>query len=459
MSKMRFDETEIKESLLPIKELDKNMYEYLLEKIEFNRLQRFKKASRQMIRRYLARGMREYQKRISINDIISIINRPSSKKKILYVSALPTFNLVRQSIYLRKTGEFETILLMESPWLGEFTEKYFDTVYVYSSCYSLANILKEVNPYIIHVLGCSFYSEFHGVLSRILNDCAVIFEFYDVASLCVNKEDPDAAKVWGKMNVELMVFSERFVCERCDGIILGYSPEALGILKNRHNTKVPMLEFHAYACDRFSSHENGKYLNMDGKIHLVMGGSVSPTDAPNKFFGDSKYLGLIEKITAQGICFDIYYSPHFSPTKAKKKYWDYLLMAQKNPLFKFEKGVPPDEVTKIFSMYDFGTMVSFFHQGTFLDVHNHNRLPGRLFTYLEAGLPMIVSEEMQYLSRIIKEYEIGIVVSQKDLDNLPVIINSYDREKLKTNVKRAREELSMKRHIKRLVAFYEEVHG
>ena len=134
-------------------------------------------------------------------------------------------------------------------------------------------------------------------------------------------------------------------------------------------------------------------------------------------------------------------------------------MAQKNPLFKFEKGVPPDEVTKIFSMYDFGTMVSFFHQGTFLDVHNHNRLPGRLFTYLEAGLPMIVSEEMQYLSRIIKEYEIGIVVSQKDLDNLPVIINSYDREKLKTNVKRAREELSMKRHIKRLVAFYEEVHG
>jgi len=43
------------------------------------------------------------------------------------------------------------------------------------------------------------------------------------------------------------------------------------------------------------------------------------------------------------------------------------------------------------------------------------------------------------------------------LDNLAEIINSYDREKLKANVKRAREDLSMKRHIVRLINFYEQV--
>ena len=156
--------------------------------------------------------------------------------------------------------------------------------------------------------------------------------------------------------------------------------------------------------------------------------------------------------------FDIYYSPHFSPTKAKWLYSDYLLMARDNPFFKFQKGLLPDKVASVLSRYDFGTMVSLFNRGTFLDVHNRMRLPGRLFMYLEAGLPMIVSEEMQYLSRLIEDYEIGIVVSLKDLDNLSEIIKRYDREKLKANVEKAKEELSMKKHIGRLIAFYEEVH-
>lgn len=449
----------IKKSLSALKEIDNGAYHNLLSKIEFNRLQRFKKSFRQVIRRYLARGIKEYNKRINIHDIINRINRPSSKKKILYVSALPTFNLVRQSIYLRRTGEFETIILMESPWLGSFIEKYFDTAYVYDSCYALAHILKEANPYVIHVLGCSFYSEYHGVLAKLLNKCPVIFEFYDVASLCIARDDPDAAKVWGKVNVEMVFFSEKFVYERCDGLILGYSPEALEILKNRYNIKIPMLEFHAYACDIFTSGDNGKYTDQDGKIHLVFGGSVSPSTAPQKYFGDSKYHGLIEKITAQEIFFDIYYSPHFSPTKAERLYSDYLLMARNNPFFKFQKGFLPDKITEILSKYNFGTMVSFFNNGTFGDEHNRTRLPGKFFMYLEAGLPIIVSEELQYPSRLVKEYEIGFVVNRKDLDNLPEIINSYNQERLKTNVKMAREELSMKRHIGRLIEFYKEVHS
>jgi hypothetical protein len=348
---------------------------------------------------------------------------------------------------------------MESPWLGSFIEKYFDAVYVYDSCYALANILKEVNPYIIHVLGCSFYSEYHGVLARLLNKSPVIFEFYDVASLCIARDDPDAAKVWGRANVELMFFSEKFVCEKSDGLILGYSPEALEILKNRYNIKIPMLEFHAYACDIFASDDNGKYSEQDGKIHLVLGGSVSPSTAHQKYFGHSKYHDLIKIVTKQGIFYDIYYSPHFSPTKAKRLYSDYLLMVKDNPFFKFQKGLLPDKVVKRFSKYDFGTTVSLYNRGTFLDVHNRTRLPGRFFLYLEAGLPQLVSDEMQYLSRLIEDYEIGIVVSLKDLDNLSEIIKGYDRGKLRANVQKARQELSMKNHIGRLITFYEEVHN
>ena len=450
----------IKEKLLPVREIDRQAYDYLLEKVEFNPLVRFKKESRQVARRYLAGGIKEYCKRISISDVIARVNSPSPKKKILYVSALPTFNLVRQSIYLRQTGKFETIILTESPWLGDFVEKYFDSVYVYDSCYSLTKILNEVVPYLIHVLGCSFYSEYHAVLARLLSKCPMVFEFYDIASLCISKGDADAEAIWGKNNIELMFFSEKFACEQSDGLILGYSQDAIEKLKECYDIKVPVLEFHSYICDEFIGSENGKYSNQDGGVHLVLGGNVSPSSANRKFFGDSQYQGLIDTVTKQEIYYDVYYSPHFSPTKAKRLYSDYIQMARKNPFFNFEKGILPDKVTTRFAKYDFGTMVSLFNTGTFHAIHNSTRLPGRFSMYLEAGLPMIVSEEMEYLSEIIKDYGIGIVVGFDDLENLTEIIKSYDRKKLNANVKRAREELSMKRHIVRLINFYEQVvHG
>ena len=455
MFKSFFSEMEIKEKLSAFKELNNDAYEHLLGKIEFNRLQRFKKSTRQMIKRYLARGIKEYKKRMSVKELISYINSSSHKRKILYICYTPTFNLVRQSIYLRNTGKFETILLMENPWLGDFAERCFDTVYVYDSCYTIAYILKEVSPYIIHVQGAVVDHDYLGILAKFLGKSKVVFEFFDIASLSLSKEE--SIELWGKVKTELGFFSERFACERCDGLIMGYSPEAHEILKNRYHITAPMLEFHSYVCDEFISDDNGKYSDVDGNIHLVYGGSVAPSYSPERFWGDVQYHRLIEKLTKQGIYFDIYISPHISPLKIKQQFGDYILLSEKEALFNFKRGLPPDEVTSEFSKYDFGAMIYLFDRGTFSEEHNQNRLPGKVFTYLEAGLPIIISEEIQYVAKLVKEHEIGIVVSQKDLDNLPEIINSYDREKLNTNVKKAKEELSMKRHIGRLIKFYESI--
>src|SRR3989304_6672071 len=224
MFKASFNEREIKEKLSALKELDDNTYGHLLNKIEFNKMQRLKKMSRQMIKRYLAGGIAEYRKRMSVKGLISYINQPSHKKKIIYICYSPTFNLVRQSIYLRRTEKFETVLITETPWLGDFTEKYFDTVYVYDSYYTLSNILKEVQPYLIHVLGSICHTEYFVILARLLSKSVVVSEFYDVASLCVSKED--AGEIWGKADAELSFFSERFAFKNSDGFILGYSPEA-----------------------------------------------------------------------------------------------------------------------------------------------------------------------------------------------------------------------------------------
>src|SRR3972149_6153124 len=446
----------IKEKFSTIKELNKDIYDILInDKLEFGRLTRLKKRVKQLLRKSKAGGLRAVFDSLSAKKIVNKINSFSVKKKILYVTITPSFNLLRQSIYIRKNGNYETILLMESPWLLKLMEKHFDAVHIYDTYYELANILKEIKPYMIHVQGSMLGSDFLCMLAKLLSSSKIVFEFYDVPSLTINMED--SINAWGKKNTELGFFAEQFACENADGIILGYSNEAAEILKKQYNTKAPILEFHTYVCNEFLPNGNNtKYSQKDGKIHLVYGGYVYTANISKNVIDSYQFVELIKEITRQGIYLDIYTSPHMSTIKFEQLFADYIALSKENNLFRFMEGFLPHEAVNEFSQYDFG-MLHLFDHGSSLNKSNKIRLPGKFFFYLEAGLPILISEEFEYGSKLVREYGIGIVVSQKDMYNLSKIIPTYDYEKLRNNVMAARKELSMEAHIDRLLDFYEDI--
>ena len=150
MFKSFYREKEIKDKLSEVSKLHPQLYNLLLEKIEFDKYLRFKKTIRQSVRKILATGIRGYLRSLAVPTIIHKINRSSNKKKILFITGL-TFNSVGMSIYLRKTGKFETILLTENPWLVGFFQQYFDTVYVYNTYYEVVRILILSKPYMVHI--------------------------------------------------------------------------------------------------------------------------------------------------------------------------------------------------------------------------------------------------------------------------------------------------------------------
>lgn len=446
----------IKEKFLPIKELNSKVYDILIhDKLEFNRLTRFKKGIKQSLRRYKVGGLKAVFNKLTRKKIINRINTPSGKKKILYITITPSFNLLRQSIYIRKNGDYETILLMENPWLLKLMEKHFDTVYIYDTYYELANILKEAKPYIIHVQGSMLGSDFLCIVAKLLGETKTVFEFYDIPSLCASKED--SINAWGEKNTELGYFSEQYASENADGIILGYSNGATDKLKARYNIKTPILEFHSYVCNEFVANGNNtKYSQEDGRIHVVYGGTVTTAILPKKIFG-YEFLDLVKEITKQSICFDVYTTPHTSPIKFEMLYSAYVAFSKENKLFRFMKGLSLDEAPNTFSKYDFGILAYLFNQETFSDTSNATRIPAKFFLFLEAELPIIISEEFEYASKLVRKYEIGIVVSQRDIYNLSKIIPTYNYEKMRNNVMAARKEFSMEAHIDRLLDFYEDV--
>lgn len=467
MLKSFFAENEIKTRLSKVRAIDPRILDLLLEKIEFNKYLRFRKTVRQLLRKVIAMGIKNFLKGIPSEGIISKINNTSkNKKKILFVADHPTFNLVGISIYLRKIGEYETILITENPWLVGFFKQYFDTVYVYNSNYEVAFIIKEAKPYIVHVQ-VSPNGYFLGVIAKCLNKASIIIGLNDVPSF-TSLEEAFASEVSVEKSetlfersefVQLDILSEEFLFKNADGIILTMNTFAAGDkLRLRYKSTIPLLEFPTYVCGEFFKDEE-KYSRKDGKMHIVYGGTVAPSDKPKEPYTMMQFIDLAKKLINQGLCFHIYISPHFSPLQTRKLFPDYIQLAAETPNFAFRQGLSQDKAIKEFSKYDFAIVASLSDKIEVKTLHRATMTPSKFFTYLSAGIPIVVTEDDGNCTSLVRRYEVGIVIKQNEVERLSEIIKGYDYEKLRFNVSRAREELSMKKHIGRLIEFYEQVHN
>lgn len=448
-------EKEIKDRLSEVGKTYPHLYNLLMEKIEFSKYLRIKKTIRQSMRKILAVGIKEYLiNLLSKKDIIDGTNNPSNKKKILFVSGVPSFNFVGISIYLRKTGKYETILIGESPWLSNFFRQYFDNVYIYNSYYEIARILILSKPYIVHVQGMPNYY-FLAILAKFLSNAAIVSGFIDIPSDDPSIENSDTL-FQVPPNKLLDYFSEEYLFQKANEIILTSMTLEVGEkLRLKYKSNAPICEFFPYICDEFISEEE-RCLQNDGKISLVYGGSVVPSYQPKEQNAGILVIDIAKNIVGQGLHFYVYLSPHFSSIQVKRLYSDYIQLAAKVPNFVFKEGLPIDGAIKEFSRYDFALMIGVF-EGVKINVFNFNTcVPSKFFTYIAAGLPVIVNKEFGYIASLVKKHEIGIVINQNEINSLSEIIKRYDYEKLKANVKRAREDLSMKKHIGRLIDFYEQ---
>lgn len=459
-----FAEKEIKDRLSKARETNPHLFDLLLEKIEFNKYLRFKKTIRQLLRKFLSMGIKDCLKELSCTGIINRINNSSNKKKkILFIAGLPTFNLVGISLYLRKTGKYDTILLTENPWLVKFFKQYFDHVYVYNSYYDVAYLLIASKPYIVHVQGVLQYY-FLGVMAKFLSRTRVIIGFNDIPSLSGISAAEVSAEIRDKLHetsnvAQLDLLSEEFLFKNADGITLTINTVVAGDqLRHYYKSTIPLLEFSTYVCDEFLCDEE-KYSRKDGKIHIVYGGIVVSSDKPKELCSGVQFIGLAKKLINQRLCFHMYISPHFSPFQISKVFPDYIQLAAETPNFIFKRGLQQDEAIKEFSKYDFATMTSLFDSMRLNKFHRHTIVASKFFTYLSAGIPMIVTEEDGNSMSLVKKYEIGIVIKQNEVECLSEIIKKCDYEKLRHNIKRAQEELSMKKHIGRLIEFYDQVYA
>jgi hypothetical protein len=77
--------------------------------------------------------------------------------------------------------------------------------------------------------------------------------------------------------------------------------------------------------------------------------------------------------------------------------------------------------------------------------------PSKILTYLALGIPIIISDIMEYGAAFVKEHEIGIVINENELDNLKIRLEQSNYEKFVENILSLREKLALENKKSQLV--------
>lgn len=218
-----------------------------------------------------------------------------------------------------------------------------------------------------------------------------------------------------------------------------------------YNIKSPEIQWMDY-CDKdlFVKNNVKKLSQEDGEIHLVHTGTIS--NNPKYRYKYLIPLGI--KLARQKIHLHIYPSNHYEYKTSK----EYIELEKKEKFFHFHDFVPYSELTQEIAKYDWHShILEYFVGPMFTPEKQRVSMGNKLFTSLEAGLPMIVSPQLECIRELVEKYGIGIIVKDEDLNTLKQIIEKYDYVDLKRNVIKAREALSLSNQVPRLEKFYEKL--
>ena len=249
--------------------------------------------------------------------------------------------------------------------------------------------------------------------------------------------------------------AEKFNLENADGIVMKFPEYILDYYKNLgYIINCPVLTYIDYCNEEFFFN---KYLDIDNDIHLVYGGVVDPTILPVEYYGNNQYIDIAKQLIEQEIYFHIYIKPQQSKI-FKNKYQDYIDLSNSSKYFKIHFGKPQGEFQREISQFHFGVFFHDFSKTKRTELFEQTSIGNRLSTYLEAGIPIIIGDNLKLNSEYIEKYDIGFKINLNDLSELKDKIKEANYEKLKENVIKTREgPLNMNNKVNRLIDFYKKI--
>lgn len=382
----------------------------------------------------------------------------SLRKQIVFVETTPSVPIFKIARALKLTGNYETVLVSFKKIDEIFYKNAFEKIIILelNDVLSIKNFMifmkkifskegkfffrqiKKLDPYIVQISGPDIFTLFGLYLFR---KNKIIYYAYDIFK--PYKKKFSLKKGSGRM-IYLNTLLEKLYIRKAKGII-HKGPE--GVFKfSGYNISVPSIPFLPGCLEEWCLPYKKKSFK---NINIVYAGG-----AWIKWDGHVSFLDIIKTITDQKIHFHLS-SPYFPQINSEKIFDD---LKKRNSYFHVHKKCDFNILTKNLSKYNFAIIPDYVYDKSIVNPSfSKITLGSKLFTYMEAGLPIIVSDQMEFMKDIVESNNIGKGVNYNDLKNLRNILLEFKQEDIKKNIKKAQERYSFKRNLPILESFYDKI--
>lgn len=383
------------------------------------------------------------------------------KKQIVFIEPKATINAYRIARSLRLTKRYETILICFSKIDRDFYSKAYNKILILELSHKID---KDFPKTVVHFFKKIFGKDGRSLIKEIKEMKPYIFQitgpdlFILLILFLLKKNIPKvyyANDLWGVekrsflfkkygLKGEFQRFCERICFRKVNGILNKHAPEQFELLDFEIN--IPKIALFSYCLDEWTFPPKKK---KSREIHIGYGGSPFPSWGENVSF-----LEIVKIITSQKIHLHSY-----GPCTNKNDDPILIQESKKNKYYHFHNKVSPYNLNKEMSAYHFGIFPEFWNSK---QVNSNpgivkTEIPTKMMNYIEAGIPIISSEQNEGMIDTIEKFGIGFKINLEDLKRLRQIIEKIDYEKLQKNIKSFQEKFRWSKGVKDIEQFYEKI--
>lgn len=357
--------------------------------------------------------------------------RPSGDRfDLLYVTSWSSPDMLKDVISYRKIVPGARIALVTKvdTFVARLTEQHLDRRLVYLDTLSLIGCLTKVRAdTVIARRGDSQAA----VLARLFSKGRLIFKPYDFR-----------VRLPREMVSPLEWEAECFNITHADAVMHLHGAELGDLIAREFGARCPIVSVRPQCLPEFCAPPLMKN-SLGDEIHIGYAAGIAAASATERK-GDRLggfNVGLLDKIkriSAQGIHFHVYIAYRLTDDR----FQDFIEYERDCAYFHIHDTLPYDELIPRLGSYDFG----FVHASypTFSRIRPEYRGPAgnSVFSYLEAGIPLICSEANSGILKLVTQNGIGVVVAGDAMANLDAVLRNCDYSRLLENVEKAKQDLA-----------------
>ena len=353
----------------------------------------------------------------------------NGKIHIVFVSYYPASSVMKKSAVIRESGRYYTTIL--ACCIREDMEPYrfFDEVYEVEDYKELFRILRGSRPWAFSVFMYPWLPAVLAIEAREASGVKVVIDIND-AYFFIDRD---------RESIECLL--EKEILNNADVIIHKMPHEAVCEMRSKWGFKAEDFQIQSLPLKQLF--QKGSKLNGNGQIKLVLAGGIIPYNiAVTRGYRNNILDPLVCSLSGSNTSLSVFVNQN-----ARNMYWNehrhYFELAERYSWFGFEKGVPFFELPQKISKYHYGIFHENYYEASFYYKHFKYNVATKIFSYLEAGLPIIVHDKADYMRDIVKEHRIGLIYSIDKLEDIPYLVLKADHEQLRANVERFRDENNM----------------